>query len=63
MPAFDATTPPTPQELASAAAVTIKDENGKDVKLGDLYKDQTTIVIFIRHFVSRARGFVGGIWS
>lgn len=49
---FDATTPPTPEELTAAASIVIKDEDGKDVKLGDLYKDHKTITIFIRHFVS-----------
>ena len=52
IPAFDSTTPPTPAELDAAAELTVRDEYGKDVPLASLYKDQKTVCIWIRHFVS-----------
>lgn len=48
MTTFSSTTTPTEKELTLASQVILKDEEGKDVKLGELYKDQTTILIFIR---------------
>lgn len=47
---FDPSSPPTPQALASAGKLLIKDEEGNDVVLSSLYKDKKTIIIFIRHF-------------
>jgi hypothetical protein len=54
---FDPTTPPTPQELEKAKQITVKDEEGKDVLLGDLLDggEQPVIAIWIRHFVSASR--------
>jgi len=47
---FDPYKPPTAEELQRAADVIVKDENGNDCRLGDLWKDQPTVVLFIRHF-------------
>lgn len=51
---FDPTTPPTPQKLEKAKQIVVKDEEGKDVLLGELLDggEQPVIAIWIRHFVS-----------
>jgi peroxiredoxin len=36
-----------PQELADCI---VQDESGGDVRLGDVWKEQTTILAFVRHF-------------
>ncbi|KAI5475059.1 hypothetical protein MNV49_002051 [Pseudohyphozyma bogoriensis] len=48
--AFSTNVPPTPKELAVASQLEVQDENLNKVKLGDIYKDQKTIVIWIRRF-------------
>jgi len=48
---FDATSIPSAQSLtAAASSETVFDSTGQKVAFGDLYKDQKTIVIWIRHF-------------
>ncbi|KAK4051180.1 hypothetical protein OIV83_003002 [Microbotryomycetes sp. JL201] len=52
---FDATKPPTEQEVATAFALDVIDEAGNPVQLGSLVstnddKTQRVIVLFIRHF-------------
>ncbi|KAI5475058.1 hypothetical protein MNV49_002050 [Pseudohyphozyma bogoriensis] len=47
---FDATTPPTAAQLSAASKLVVKDEDSNDVVLGDLFRDQKTIAIWIRHF-------------
>lgn len=36
--------------LADLAAATVLDERGSPVRLGDLWKDRTTVLVFVRHF-------------
>ncbi|EGO24429.1 hypothetical protein SERLADRAFT_389646, partial [Serpula lacrymans var. lacrymans S7.9] len=41
---------PSAKQLADAASCFVIAENGLRVPFGDIYKDQKTVVIFIRHF-------------
>ncbi|KAI0362497.1 hypothetical protein OH77DRAFT_1416770 [Trametes cingulata] len=41
---------PSPEAIQKAAALNVFDESGKEVTFGSLFKDQKTIVVFIRHF-------------
>lgn len=43
---------PTPRQLIDAASCLVIAENGLRVPFGDVFRDQKTIVIFIRHFWS-----------
>ncbi|KAI0636624.1 AhpC/TSA antioxidant enzyme-domain-containing protein [Trametes polyzona] len=45
-----ATTPPSSDFLSNAAALTVFDQDGKEVSFGSLINDQKTVVVFIRHF-------------
>lgn len=47
---FDEHALPTPKQLTDAASCVVIAENGVRVPFGDLFKEQKTIVIFIRHF-------------
>lgn len=47
---FDEHALPTPKQLTDAASCIVIAENGVRVPFGDLFKEQKTIVIFIRHF-------------
>ncbi|KAM0752035.1 hypothetical protein T439DRAFT_287409 [Meredithblackwellia eburnea MCA 4105] len=47
---YDTTTPPSSEALEKAGALNVYDEDGKEVALGSLFKDQKTIAIWIRHF-------------
>ncbi|KAI6042553.1 AhpC/TSA antioxidant enzyme-domain-containing protein [Pisolithus marmoratus] len=47
---FDEHALPTPKQLTDAASCVVIAENGIRVPFGDLFKEQKTIVIFIRHF-------------
>lgn len=49
-PTFDEHALPTPRQLAEAATCMVIAENGLRVPFGELFRDQKTIVIFIRHF-------------
>ncbi|PVG01731.1 hypothetical protein CPB86DRAFT_781105 [Serendipita vermifera] len=40
-----------PKTLDAAAALPVWDENGQELTFGSLFKEQKTIVIFIRHFL------------
>ena len=43
-----ASTLPSPEVLAAAAALNVYDDTGNEVSFGSLIKDQNTIVVFIR---------------
>ncbi|KAM5530209.1 hypothetical protein V8D89_016123 [Ganoderma adspersum] len=45
-----ASTLPSPDVLATAAALNVYDDTGNELSFGSLIKDQNTIVVFIRHF-------------
>ena len=47
---FDEHALPTPKQLADAASCFVIAENGLRVPFGELFRDQKTIVLFIRHF-------------
>ncbi|KAH9945046.1 uncharacterized protein BXZ73DRAFT_38178, partial [Epithele typhae] len=47
---FDERALPTREQVQQAAALTVIAQNGVRIQFGDLFKDQKTIVIFIRHF-------------
>lgn len=47
---FDEHALPTPRQLADAASCFVVAENGLRVPFGELFRDQRTIVVFIRHF-------------
>ncbi|KAG2141163.1 uncharacterized protein EDB93DRAFT_640310 [Suillus bovinus] len=47
---FDENVLPTKRQLLDAAACVVVAENGIRVPFGDLFRDQKTVVIFIRHF-------------
>ena len=32
------------------AGVTVKDVEGKDVRLGDLWRDRPAVLVFVRHY-------------
>lgn len=49
---FNSTAPVTTKQLQEAGEISVYDQSGKQIKLKELWKDQTTILIFIRHFVS-----------
>lgn len=51
-PAFDATTPPTPDKLLKASSLPIQDQNGTKLAFKDILSPagSKTIVLFIRHF-------------
>ena len=49
-PSFDEHALPTPKQLTDAASCFVIAENGLRVPFGELFRDQKTIVIFIRHF-------------
>ncbi|KAH0833092.1 hypothetical protein J3R83DRAFT_12084 [Lanmaoa asiatica] len=49
-PAFDEHALPTLRQLADAAQCFVVAENGLRVPFGELFRDQKTIVVFIRHF-------------
>ncbi|KAG6374343.1 hypothetical protein JVT61DRAFT_4372 [Boletus reticuloceps] len=49
-PSFDEHALPTPRQLADAASCFVIAENGLRIPFGDLFRDQKTIVLFIRHF-------------
>ena len=50
-PSFDEHALPTSRQLADAASCIVIAENGLRVPFGDLFRDQKTIVLFIRHFL------------
>ncbi|KAF9223705.1 hypothetical protein BS17DRAFT_781090 [Gyrodon lividus] len=50
LPAFDEHALPTPRQLMDAASCLVIAENGLRVPFGELFRDQKTIVIFVRHF-------------
>jgi hypothetical protein len=37
-------------DLAAIARVVLKDVDGNDVLLGDLWKSQPVVLVFLRHF-------------
>lgn len=47
---FDENALPTKRQLLDAASCCVVAENGIRVPFGDLFRDQKTVVIFIRHF-------------
>lgn len=47
---FDENALPTRKQLLDAASYNVVAENGLRVPFGDLFRDQKTVVIFIRHF-------------
>jgi hypothetical protein len=47
---FDEYKPPTEEQLSLAASLHVLDENGTQVRFGDLWEKQRTVVCFIRHF-------------
>ncbi|KAG1727730.1 hypothetical protein EDB19DRAFT_1642877 [Suillus lakei] len=47
---FDENVLPTKRQLLDAASCVVVAENGIRVPFGDLFRDQKTVVIFIRHF-------------
>lgn len=47
---FDENALPTKRQLLDAASCVVVAENGIRVPFGDLFRDQKTVVIFIRHF-------------
>lgn len=49
-PTFSEHALPTPRQLADAASCFVIAENGLRVPFGELFRDQKTIVLFIRHF-------------
>ncbi|KIK80947.1 hypothetical protein PAXRUDRAFT_833211 [Paxillus rubicundulus Ve08.2h10] len=49
-PAFDEHALPTPRQLMDVASCLVIAENGLRVPFGELFRDQKTIVIFVRHF-------------
>ncbi|KIJ66908.1 hypothetical protein HYDPIDRAFT_85923, partial [Hydnomerulius pinastri MD-312] len=49
-PTFDENALPTPRQLMDAASCFVIAENGLRLPFGELFRDQKTIVIFIRHF-------------
>jgi hypothetical protein len=36
--------------LSELAASSVLDEHGQPVRLGDLWKDRTAVLVFVRHF-------------
>ncbi|KIJ13393.1 hypothetical protein PAXINDRAFT_81053 [Paxillus involutus ATCC 200175] len=48
--AFDEHALPTPRQLMDAASCFVIAENGLRVPFGELFRDQKTIIIFVRHF-------------
>ncbi|KAH7884388.1 hypothetical protein F5I97DRAFT_1812652, partial [Phlebopus sp. FC_14] len=48
--AFDEHALPNPRQLMDAASCFVIAENGLRVPFGELFRDQKTIVIFVRHF-------------
>ncbi|KAL0575597.1 hypothetical protein V5O48_006382 [Marasmius crinis-equi] len=48
---FDEYAPPTSEQLEEASKLYVIGESGIRVPFGDLWRDQKTIVIFIRHFL------------
>ncbi|KAI0822744.1 AhpC/TSA antioxidant enzyme-domain-containing protein [Trametes gibbosa] len=44
------TAAPSQDELTKAAALSVFDNAGKEVTFGSLFRDQKTVVVFIRHF-------------
>ena len=51
-PSFDEHALPTPRQLADAASCFVIAENGLRVSFGELFREEKTIVLFIRHFLS-----------
>ena len=49
-PPFNEHALPTPRQLADAASCLVIAENGLRVPFGEVFRDQKTIVLFIRHF-------------
>ncbi|KAG9315046.1 transmembrane amino acid transporter protein-domain-containing protein [Chiua virens] len=49
-PTFDENALPTPRQLSEASSCVVIAENGLRVPFGEIFRDQKTIVIFIRHF-------------
>lgn len=47
---FDEHALPTPRQLAEAASCVVIAESGLRVTFGDIFRDQKTVVLFIRHF-------------
>jgi len=47
---FDENALPTKRQLLDAVSYNVVAENGLRVPFGDLFRDQKTVVIFIRHF-------------
>ncbi|KAF8556225.1 hypothetical protein OG21DRAFT_1384891, partial [Imleria badia] len=50
-PSFNEHALPTAKQLAEAASCFVIAENGLRVSFGELFRDQRTIVLFIRHFL------------
>lgn len=48
---FSVGTPPTRTQLAEAASIPLLSETGEVVNFGNLWLEQKTVVIFIRHFL------------
>lgn len=38
------------QDAADLASVTVKDVEGNDVRLGDLWRDRPAVLVFVRHY-------------
>jgi hypothetical protein len=47
---FDENKRPTKKQLSDAASLIVIAENGLRVAFGDLWREQKTVVLFIRHF-------------
>ncbi|MGE5047626.1 MAG: hypothetical protein ACM3PC_03575 [Deltaproteobacteria bacterium] len=38
------------QDATDLASVTVKDVEGNDVRLGDLWRDRPAVLVFVRHY-------------
>ncbi len=36
--------------MSELEAIEIQDENGRPVRLGDLWRDRVAVLVFVRHF-------------
>jgi hypothetical protein len=39
-----------PGDAAELGAVTVRDLEGKEIRLGDLWEDQPAVLVFLRHY-------------
>ncbi len=37
-------------DVAALGAVTVKDVDGRDVRLGDLWRERPAVLVFLRHY-------------